>query len=70
MTILRRINITFPCIFLFPRRVVIGCLLGMVPLLFLPSAEEKEKEAKAKAASVGNGTSAVDESSKKDTTKN
>jgi hypothetical protein len=26
--------------------VVIGCLLGMVPLLFLPSAEEKEKKKK------------------------
>ncbi len=50
--------------------VIIGCLLGMVPLLFLPSPEEKEREekekaAKEKASSVGNTATVEKEKSNK-----
>lgn len=45
--------------------VVIGCLLGMVPLLFFPSPDEKDKEDKAKA-----GKEKADSLDKKDKSKN
>lgn len=36
--------------------VVIGCLLGMVPLFFLPSPEEKEERERQSVGKAASGT--------------